>query len=245
MHSAALTPEPGSLKVADLITGYGVAESVRHYYDLFGGEVAGKKVAIQGWGNVGAAAGFYLSRMGAKLIAISDKEGGLVRPSGLAAAEVEDLLRTKVGNSLVSKEKMPAAEMERALWSAGADIFIPAAASRVVSASHVNSLIKGGVELISCGANAPFEDDAMLFGALTRAVDDQVALIPDFVANAGMARAFSYLMGETGDLTEEAIFADTSACIKAALADIRSRGPEKTHIAARAFEIALGKIRAR
>ncbi|GAA4495029.1 hypothetical protein GCM10023172_06150 [Hymenobacter ginsengisoli] len=47
--------------IADLITGYGVAEAVRHYYALWAGQaVAGKRVIIQGWGNVGAAA-YYLA----------------------------------------------------------------------------------------------------------------------------------------------------------------------------------------
>ena len=43
--------------VADMITGYGVSESIRHYYDLWNdGDLIGKKVLIQGWGNVASAA---------------------------------------------------------------------------------------------------------------------------------------------------------------------------------------------
>jgi len=44
--------------IADMITGYGVAEAVRHYYDIYGGAVAGKKAIVQGFGNVGSAAAF-------------------------------------------------------------------------------------------------------------------------------------------------------------------------------------------
>src|SRR5215204_5057803 len=47
--------------IADMCTGYGVAEAVRHYYELWGGELKGKRAVVQGWGNVGAAAGFYLA----------------------------------------------------------------------------------------------------------------------------------------------------------------------------------------
>jgi glutamate dehydrogenase/leucine dehydrogenase len=50
-----------------MITGYGVAEAVRHYYETYGGDVKGKK-AMQGFGNVGSAAAFYLAEMGAKLL---------------------------------------------------------------------------------------------------------------------------------------------------------------------------------
>ena len=49
-----------------MITGYGVAESVKHYYDVYGGKLAGKRVIVQGWGNVGSAGAFYLAQSGAK-----------------------------------------------------------------------------------------------------------------------------------------------------------------------------------
>ena len=53
--------------VADLITGYGVAEAVVHYYDLYkSSDLKGKRVIIQGWGNVAAAAALYLAKEGAK-----------------------------------------------------------------------------------------------------------------------------------------------------------------------------------
>ena len=59
--------------IADLITGWGVAESVRHFYDLYGGELAGKRVLVQGWGNVGSAAAYYLAQAGARIVGIIDR----------------------------------------------------------------------------------------------------------------------------------------------------------------------------
>ena len=41
-----------------MITGFGVAEAVKHYYTIYGGSVVGKKAIVQGFGNVGAAAAF-------------------------------------------------------------------------------------------------------------------------------------------------------------------------------------------
>jgi glutamate dehydrogenase/leucine dehydrogenase len=41
-----------------MITGYGVAEAVRHYFAIYGGDVKGKKAIVQGF-NVGSAAAFY------------------------------------------------------------------------------------------------------------------------------------------------------------------------------------------
>jgi hypothetical protein len=43
-----------------MITGYGVAEAVRHYYETYGGDVKGKKAIVQGFGNVGSAAFYWL-----------------------------------------------------------------------------------------------------------------------------------------------------------------------------------------
>ena len=56
--------------VADMITGYGVAEAVHHFYTIYGGDVKGKKAIIQGFGNVGSAAAFYLAEMGPKLLVL-------------------------------------------------------------------------------------------------------------------------------------------------------------------------------
>ena len=48
--------------VSDMITGWGVSEGVRHYYELWGGTMNHKTAIIQGWGNVSAAAAFYLAK---------------------------------------------------------------------------------------------------------------------------------------------------------------------------------------
>ena len=67
-----------------------------------------------------------------------------------------------------------------------------------------------------------------------------MAVIPDFIANCGMARVFAYLMGdEDVDMSDAAIFEDTSATIRRALARVHEVHPEKTLVTAKAFEQAL------
>ncbi len=68
--------------VADMITGYGVSEAVKHYYSIYGGKVADKKAIVQGFGNVGSAAAFYLAQMGAKIVGIIDRVGGVINEDG-------------------------------------------------------------------------------------------------------------------------------------------------------------------
>ena len=63
--------------VADMITGYGVAESIKHFYSIWGGDTVGKRVIVQGWGNVGSAGAYYLAQQGAKIVGIVDRDGGL------------------------------------------------------------------------------------------------------------------------------------------------------------------------
>ena len=52
--------------VADLITGFGVSEAVRHYYEIYGGTLQGKRAIVQGFGNVASAAAYYLAQSGAR-----------------------------------------------------------------------------------------------------------------------------------------------------------------------------------
>jgi hypothetical protein len=68
-------------------------------------------------------------------------------------------------------------------------------------------------------------------------------VVPDFIANCGMARVFAYLMSESDvDLSDEAIFSDTSATIERALRETHRLNQGRTGLAATAFEIALGKL---
>jgi glutamate dehydrogenase/leucine dehydrogenase len=82
-------------KVADLITGYGVAESVRHYYTLKNIPYDKKRVIVQGWGNVASAAAYYLAKAGFLIVGIIDRNGGIIEENGLSFEEVKSLFITK------------------------------------------------------------------------------------------------------------------------------------------------------
>ncbi len=243
-----LTPDPArAFTVADLITGYGVAESVRHYYALWPGtSVAGKRVLVQGWGNVGAAAGYYLAQQGAHIVGVIDRAGGVLSDSadGFSFDEVRDFLVNRTGNALNSETPgfLPAAELQTRCWAVGAEIFIPAAASRLVTQAQVEQLVGAGLEVIAAGANVPFADQEIFFGPIADFADQRTASIPDFIANCGMARVFAYLMQPGAALTDAAIFADTSRIIREALERTRALSPAPTEIARRSFEIALRQL---
>jgi glutamate dehydrogenase/leucine dehydrogenase len=116
--------------VADMCTGYGVAQAVRHYYELWGGELKGKRVVVQGWGNVGAAAGFYLSQMGVRVVGILTREGGLINQGGFAHEEICKLVVNREGNRLVTPDLLSFEIVNQKIWDLDFEVFIPAAASR-------------------------------------------------------------------------------------------------------------------
>lgn len=228
--------------VADMITGYGVAEAVKHYYDIYGGDVRGKKAIVQGFGNVGSAAAFYLAQMGAKVVGIIDRVGGLINEEGFSFEEIKSLFVNKDGNTLVADQMIPFDEINERIWKLPAEIFAPCAASRLITQEQIDQMIDTGLEVISCGANVPFADSEIFFGPIMEQTDKRVSLIPDFISNCGMARVFAYFMEKRVGLEDDAIFEDTSNRIRQALVATYKRNGSKVNISETAFEIALKQL---
>lgn len=229
--------------VADMITGYGVASSIEHYFTLWGGVLKGKRVLVQGWGNVGSAAAYYLAQKGALIVGIIDRVGGIISTEGLSFDEVRALFINKNGNELAAPNMLSYEATNQAFWSTPADIFIPCAGSRMINEEQLEQLLKAGVSVISSGANVPFADQEIFFGPIAEKADANLALIPDFIANCGMARVFAYLMSsDLTSLDDALIFEDASQTIYNALQKTHAIHPGKTGIAKAAFEIALKQL---
>ena len=236
---------PNGLKkytVADMITGFGVAEAVKHYYTIWGGNIKGKRAIIQGWGNVGAAAACFLAVEGVKIVGIIDRDGGVINEEGYALDEVRELFLNRKGNKLVAENQLSFEEINEKIWGLESEIFIPAAASRLIQKDQVERMVKAGLEVISCGANVPFADPEIFFGPIGVWTDQQVSIIPDFIANCGMARVFAYLMSDNAEVTDMAIFSDVSATIEKALKNVHFKNPEKIKLAESSFNIALAQL---
>ena len=228
--------------VADMITGYGVAEAVKHYYNIYGGSVVGKRAVVQGFGNVGSAAAYYLAQMGAKVVGIIDRVGGVIKEEGFTFEEIKELFLNKDGNTLVAENMIPFEEINARVWNLPCEIFAPCAASRLITEKQINQMINSGLEVISCGANVPFADKEIFFGPIMEETDKKVSLIPDFISNCGMARVFAYFMEKRVSMNDEAIFHDTSNTIRKALEIAYAKNSSKTGISETAFEIALKEL---
>ncbi|WP_430411914.1 Glu/Leu/Phe/Val dehydrogenase dimerization domain-containing protein [Kordia sp.] len=228
--------------VADMITGFGVAEAARHFYDIYGGSIEGKRAIVQGFGNVGAAAAYYLAQMGAKVVGIIDRVGGVIKEEGFSYEEIKEYFLQKDGNTLVADNMISFEEMNERIWELPTEIFAPCAASRLITKDQIDKMIDTGLEVITCGANVPFADKEIFFGPIMEHTDQKVSLIPDFISNCGMARVFAYFMERRVQMTDEAIFEDTSKIIKKALQNTFKRNASKVDVSKTAFEIALKEL---
>lgn len=180
--------------------------------------------------------------MGAKVIGIIDRDGGVINENGFTFDEIKKLFLDKDGNKLVAENMISFEEINQKIWSLGAEIFTPCAASRLVTQAQVDAMAASGLEVISCGANVPFADKEIFFGPIMEATDNKVSLIPDFISNCGMARVFAYFMEKKVQMTDEAIFHDISETIKNALQKTHSINSNPKNISATAFEVALKQL---
>jgi len=229
--------------IADMITGYGVAESVKHYYKIYGGNLKNKRVIVQGWGNVGSAAAYYIAQDGAKVVGIIDRNGGLINEKGFSFEEIKKLFLNKNGNAINDKNLLSFDEINDQIWDLKSEIFLPCAASRLITKDQVERMLKSGIEVIAPGANVPFADKEIFFGPISDFTDQNTSLLPDFISNCGMARVFAYLMGNDLErMEDESIFKDTSKTIQNALEDVFEKNSNPKNISKTAFEIALKQL---
>jgi len=238
-----LTPNPSKdYSVGDLITGFGVSESVLHFYNIFGGEVKGKRVIVQGWGNVAGAAAYYLAQAGAIIVGIIDKVGGIINADGYSFEEIKSLLNDRSSNFLETDNMLSFEQANQKIWTVGAEIFIPAAASRLLTQRQLDQMIDNGLEVISAGANVPFADKEIFYGPISKNADESVSVLPDFIANCGMARAFSYFMQDDCQMKDIAIFTAVSKTIKESIEKVQQKNNMKTNFSKTALEIALKQL---
>lgn len=229
--------EGKTLSVADLITGYGVAHAIGAYYDAIGQSVEGKRVLVEGFGNVGGPAALYLDRLGAKIVGVVARGGGAgsyhwsVSDDGV---DVADLLKRRNRNDL--PDDCQSGSEADGFWNTRADLFLPAATSRTITGEVLDRLESLGVETIACGANAPFAESEPGLIEIQCNADRRFTILPDFLCNGGIARCFAYLMADGVEVTPEAIFADTQRTIREGIKNAIAVGGGGPGLLGRSFE---------
>lgn len=142
---------------------------------LQGMAVKGAKVVIQGAGNVGGTAARLFSRAGAKVIGISDINGGFHNPKGLDVAKV---LQCKQNNNCFTKGEIDGDEISNEeLLQLDCDILVPAAIENQITETNAGAL---RCRMIVEGANGPTTPAADLV-----LKEKNIYLVPGILANAG------------------------------------------------------------
>jgi glutamate dehydrogenase/leucine dehydrogenase len=217
------------LAVADVITGYGVAAAVRDVVQRSGRAFDGARVLLEGFGNVGAAAGLYLARLGARIVCIRDAHHTLVEPAGLGAEEMEHLVRRRENKMLpASDPRVRSCPEQPGSWNAPADVFVCAAISESITPATLDQLEAAGVGVIACGANQPFREARLGSTLVAQDADRRFAVIPDIIANCGMARTFSYLMEAGAEPAAPPVFAAVERTIRNTLGEVFERSAGRT-----------------
>ncbi|HDN75888.1 MAG TPA: Glu/Leu/Phe/Val dehydrogenase, partial [Acidilobales archaeon] len=161
--------------VREYATGFGCAVMSREAAEKYLGGIEGKRVAIQGFGNTGQWHAYWLQKMGAKIVAISDTSGTVYDPDGI---DIELAMKVKKETRKVINyprgEKIP--DPKAALY-VDADILGPDAMENQITMENVDKI---KAKIIVEGANGPTTPDAEK--ELARR---GVIVVPDFLANAG------------------------------------------------------------
>lgn len=163
----------GGSRGREMATGRGTMITVREALAERGKPLAGARIAIQGFGNVGSAAALLLHQAGAKIVAVSTGRGGVFAPAGLDIPA----LKSYYAHNGRSLEGFGLPITNADLLALPCDVLIPAALENQINESNVNQV---QASIIAEAANGPvtLKADQMLEAR-------GVTVLPDILANAG------------------------------------------------------------
>ncbi len=155
-------------------TGFGVAYSTKVAAEVYGINIKGATVAIEGFGNVGTFAFKHLEEMGAKIVSLSDSKGSISLEKGL---DYETTMKTKQDEGSVIHYKGAKKLSVNDFFALPVDIFITAAVTDAINEKN-KGLIRA--KIIVEGSNIPMREN----------IEDElfrrgIKIVPDFIANAG------------------------------------------------------------
>ncbi len=168
--------EIGGSHGRDTAVGQSIVYSLEEYLKSAGwkGGLDQCTFTLQGYGNVGSAAGVLLGQKGARLLAVNDHTGAIQSPKGIDAEELREFVRARDGVTGFPKaDPIP----REAFWRVKADILIPAALENQVTMENADAI---DARVVIEGANGPVSP-----AAEQRLMERGIPIIPDILANAG------------------------------------------------------------
>ncbi len=155
-------------------TGRGVMIVTREAAKHLGLDISRMTVAVQGFGNVGSVSADLISKLGAKIVAVTDWKGGVHNPAGLDITQmIEFAKQHKTIDGFPGGDPI---ENDQ-LFSLDVDVLVPAALENQITEENA-SVIKA--KIVAEGANGPTTP-----GGHRQLHERGVFVIPDILANAG------------------------------------------------------------
>lgn len=211
-------------------TGYGVAQVTKLVAEMTHIGIEGATVSIHGFGNVGTFAYIYLTEMGAKVVAIADKNGAVFSRDGFDEKIMKEMIKNM--KSIVDypggKKISP-----KDFWSIPVDILIPASVTDVINESNKDAV---KAKIIVEAGNIPMREN----------IEEElhkkgIIIVPDFVANAGgVISSYAEYRGYQPKRMFELV---TKKITKAARAVLKQSFAGKKNPRQVAMELAVAKVR--
>ena len=182
-------------------TGYGIVFFTREMLKANGEELAGKTVAVSGFGNVSWGTVQKLNQLGAKVITISGPDGYILDEEGVSGEKEAYMLELRAsGKNIVAPyaEKFPNAKFfpGRKPWEVKADVYIPCATQNEIRMEDAEAMVANGCKFLCEGANMPTTNEALKY-----LMENGVIVGPSKAANAGGVACSCIEMGQNAGHT--------------------------------------------
>lgn len=166
-------------------TGYGVSYFTQEMLATRGDSVIGKTVTVSGAGNVAQYAIEKMTRLGAKVVTVSDSNGYIHDPEGIDAEKLAYIMELKnIFRGRISEyaERYPGAKYYpgQRPWGVKCDIALPCATQNEISGEEARQLIANGCICVAEGANMPSTPEAIKVFH-----DHRILFAPGKASNAG------------------------------------------------------------
>ena len=191
----------GGLRGRTEATGYGIVFFANAMLEANGEKLAGKEVAISGFGNVAWGTAQKLNELGAKLVTISGPDGYIHDPNGISGEKVAYMLELRNSGKNVCApyvDKFPGSTFVagKKPWEVKADLYIPCATQNEILIDDAKTIVANGCKFVCEGSNMSSTNEAIKY-----LQDNGIIVGPSKAANAGGVACSCIEMGQNSGKT--------------------------------------------
>ena len=220
----------------DRATGYGVVATIAEWANDNALNLSQSTYMVQGFGNVGSWASYFMKQKGAKLLAVEDVSGIIYSEKGIDPEELIAFAKKNAGKITGFPGTVTISHKE--FMSVKADVFIPAALSNQITIETAPLL---NVKLVAEGANGPTTPEADLI-----LQQRGIGLIPDVLCNGGgvIGSYFEWLQNKRSEYwAMEEVLDKVYKKVVGAYHSVKEKGVAyKTDMRTAAYIVALSRL---